>query len=77
MATLTFWSITQDRDIRSSANYSFSDWLRLDKQFDTIFKKIGAILFFDLHTNSEFTFDLQRPVIWELEVALKKIEILE
>ena len=54
MVTLTFWSITQDGDIRDSANLSFSDSRMLDKQFDAIFKKIGANLFFDLRINSEY-----------------------
>ena len=62
MPTLTFPFITQNQDVRGSTNYSFSDFPRLDKQFDTIFKKIGATLFFHLRTNSGLTFDLQRPV---------------
>ena len=43
MATLTFWFITQDSDIWGSAKYSFSD----RQQFDTIYKKIEATLYFD------------------------------
>ena len=65
MVTLTFWSITQDRDIRDSVNLSFSDSCRSDKQFDTIFKKIGATLFFAPCINLEITFDLQSPVTLE------------
>ncbi len=33
--------------VSGSANYSFSDSLRLDKQFDTSFKKIKATLYFE------------------------------
>ena len=48
--------------IQGSVNYSFSDSLRLDKQFDTIFKENEAALYFDLCTNLEFNLDLQSPV---------------
>ena len=53
MATLTFWFITQDRDIWGSANYSFSDSLRSDEHFDTILNEIEATLYFDPCTNLE------------------------
>jgi len=52
MVTLTFWSITPQWNIRGSANYYFSGLPSKDKQIDTIFKKIGAVLIFDLHVIS-------------------------
>ena len=54
MATMTFWFITQDRDIWGSVNYSFSDSLGIDEQLDTIFNEIEATLYFDPCTNLEF-----------------------
>ncbi len=65
------WYIkTKDRDIWGSANYSFSDSLRLDKQFDTrlIFNKIEATLYFDLCASLEFNLDLQNPVTCNLRI---------
>ncbi len=53
MATLTFWSINQDRDIWGSANYSFSDSRTSDERFDIILKEIKATLYFDPCTNLE------------------------
>ena len=33
---------TYEGDIGSSANYSFSEFLQVDEQYATIFRKIGA-----------------------------------
>ena len=44
---------TETSEAVQSANYSFSDSLRLDKHFDTIFKEIEATLYFDPCTKLE------------------------
>ncbi len=57
--------ITQDRCIWGSASYSFSDSLRLVKQFDSISRKLEQLYMLNPVQNVEFNLDLQSPVTWE------------
>ena len=53
---------SRQRHLRQ-CNYSFSDSLRLDKQFDTIVKKIEATLYFNPCTNLEFNLEIPPPPV--------------